>query len=214
MPPMDMASVTLNRTLLKGIMDNNQAVRGRDDRKRGAPAGGYLTYRRSSAVTERVKQGYLARVEKAYGPKVAQGLRQFLATNDFVAIWAKGAAADGMRPSDLGDSLAEYWATNWSVATGGASTSPAQTRAIRYQIGPNVARSPEVRAMSDAKKQELAETLMLNLVVETIGAQAALKKGDTILIQEVRTQTAARFKQEFGVDLNALKVSNRGFERA
>ncbi len=209
--PLDAGAMILNRQLLSGIMDHNQEVRGgKPDRN----AAGVLVYRRSPRVTERVKRDYLARAEKAYGSSTAASLRRMLATRDFVAMWAKGAAADGMSPNDLGDSLAEYWTTNWAIVHGDFSAAPALTKAVRFQIGPSVARVPQIRRMSDAQKQELSEGLMLNLVVEVIGVQAAKQGGDPALMRRLQTQTAARFKREFGVDLNAVRITNRGMVRA
>ena len=211
--PIDAGGMILRQQLLRGVMENNQRSVDRGGRQKEEAAGGYLVYRRDLAVTERVKRAYIAQAERAYGKK-AVALRQFLDGNDFVQVWAKGAAADGMRPNDLGDSLAEYWATNWQIVRGLSSTMPSQTRAVRYQIGPVIARMPAIRRMSDAQKQTLSETLMLNLIFEVIGADAARKKGDPATLAKVRQATAVRFQQEFGVDLNTLNVTNRGLVRA
>ena len=194
-------------------MDHNQEVR--DGQGRRPRPRGFSSIDVSPAVTEKVKQG-LSRSggEGLRGAKVAAGLRQLLASNDFVQMWTKGAAPDGMRPNDLGDSLAEYWTTNWAYASGLSATTPAQTKAIRFQLGPTIARNPQVRRMSDAQKQAFSETLMLNLVVEVIGMEAGRRKHDPAVLQKIRTQTAARFKQEFGVDLMELKLTRRGFVRA
>ncbi|RYG19078.1 hypothetical protein EON82_21870 [bacterium] len=209
--PLDAGSMILNRTLFEGIMDRNSKVRSASAKP--MPAGGYLSYRASSKVRQKVTREYLARAEKAYGKPIAEGLRKTLGAIDFVATWRRLATRDGLRTGDLGDSVTAYWAVNWLVANGKENSAPGQMQALRRQLGPLMASNPGVRRMSEAARQEVAESLMLDTVVLAIGADTAVQKNDPAVLAKLRTTTNDRFKQAFGIDLTTVTLTNRGLAK-
>lgn len=169
-------------------------------------------YRASPQVSARVKKQFSDWMGKQAG---AEGGRQVMAAmqrTDPVQNWARLVSADGLRPGDAADALAGYWVLNWMIANRGDNTR-AQTLAVREQVRPIMASNPAYARLNEPQRQELAEVLMLNFLIQQAAYTDALKRNDQNDIRRLADAAVARFRNEMGVDLRQLQLTNNGFVR-
>jgi len=119
---------------------------------------------------------------------------------------------DGLRPGDTADSFAGYWILNWVMANGGDSNR-AQALAVREQVRPIIASNPGYARLNEAQRQEMSEIFMLNFLVQHAAYTDALQRGDQATARRLGDAAVKRFRNEMGVDLRSLSLTNTGFVR-
>lgn len=172
-----------------------------------------LTYTESPAVTARVRKNFVAFLRGQGLNEGATSMEAYLAKADFRKDWAASAAPDGLKRGNALDALTEYWVTNWAIANGKTSTTPAQARGLKAQMAPLMAGNPTFRKLGNAGRQELAEVWMINTIAQGGGYMAAVRQGDKAMIQKASDAAVTRFKNETKIDLRAVKLTDRGFVR-
>jgi hypothetical protein len=208
-----------NRNL--GPLDSPQPV-GPSTLRGGAPANRLTTtpsgtsvsthYRASAQVSARVRKQFSDYVAKQAG---AEGRRQVAAAmerTDPVQNWARLVASDGLRPGDTADALTAYWVMNWMIANGGDNTRT-QTQAVRNQVRPVIATNPAYARLNEAQRQEFAEILMLNFLIQHAAYVEAMQRDDQPVLQKLADAAVARFRNEMGVDLRQLQLTDQGLIR-
>jgi hypothetical protein len=178
-------------------------------RPAGAPAGrptssSAFPFRSTAASRQAAKQAYVSRIERS-NPASARVARAELAKHDYFRIYAGLIAPFGLRAGDAVDAIAAYTMLGYIIATGSRDPSPAQVRAVRGQIAARAAANP---AMADpTKRAGMAEELQLLFVTLHAGWQSARKDGS---LPGYGDGVARLFKNN-GVDLRALRLTDRGF---
>jgi hypothetical protein len=167
------------------------------------------TYRASPAVSQRVQKQFAdfmaGRAGAEGGRRVAEAMRR----TDPVRNWSQMVASDGLRPGDTADALAAYWVLNWVMANRG-DNNRAQTLAVREQVRPMIASNPAYSNLNEGQRQEFAEVLMLNFLVQQAAYTDAMKRGDQRAQQQLGDAAVARFRNEMGVDLRTLTLTQQG----
>ena len=74
-----------------------------------------------------------------------------------------------------------------------------------------IAQNPGFARLSIAQRQEMAETLMLNFMYQHDVYLHAVKAGDRALKAKLADAAIARFRNEMGVDLRSLALTDQGF---
>ncbi len=157
------------------------------------------------------KQAQVVAAARAQSPQMAAELEKAFAT-DIIAQIAPELRRLGLSADDMADMTAAYWVAAWEAAHGivGKPSDPAQVRGARTQIAGVMATNPALARMSDADKQDVADTMLLQtLLVDArmraaAGAGAAMQKkmGDAI---------AAEAAQTLKVDLTRVTLTDKGF---
>lgn len=182
----------------------------------GAPAGGpaltQTTYRASPEVSARVRRQFADWMGKQAGAEGGRKIAQAMAQRDPVRSWAQIVGGDGLRPGDTADAMAAYWIFNWVMANG-ADSNRAQAQAVRNQVKPMIASNPGYARLNEAQRQEMSEVLMLNFLVQHAAYLDAMKRGDRATTRRLGDAAVARFRNEMGVDLRQLTLTNSGFVR-
>lgn len=169
------------------------------------------TYKASPEVSAKVRKQYLDWVAKQ-NPKGAEELKAVFEKHDPVQIWSEIVRSDGLHTGDVTDAFTAYWLLNWMVANRSDGT-PDQVKAVREQVRPLLAANPTYARLTEAQRQELAEVLMLNFVVQHGAYSAAMKKNDSELLSKLGDAAVARFQNEMGIDLRQLTLTERGFAK-
>ncbi|MDR6532544.1 hypothetical protein J2800_003302 [Caulobacter rhizosphaerae] len=73
---------------------------------------------------------------------------------------------------------------------------------------------PAFAHVDEPGRQEFAETLMLNLLVQQAAYVDAVERDDRVMQQRLGDAAVARFRNEMGVDLRRLRLTNQGFVKA
>ncbi len=169
-------------------------------------------YRPSPAVSERVRRQFLDFVASKSGPQGAKAVDRAFGDRA-VEVWARQAAADGLRPGDVADALAEYWVQNWMMANRIDNTDGAQVRAVRDQVRGTLSSNPALARLTEAQRQEMAEVFMYNQLLQGEVYTEARRNGHADNVQKLSDAAVARFQHEMGVDLRQLALTGHGFVR-
>lgn len=167
-------------------------------------------YSQSPAVTSRVKEQFLDFMQDHVDANGVEEMRQVLQNGDPVGSWASIVRSDGLRAGDLADSITAYWILNWIIANQG-DNNRAQTLSVKNQVRNIIANSPTGASLRDADKQEISEAMMLNFLVQHAAYTDAMKRGDTALARRLGDAAVARFRNEMGVNLRQLRLTDQGF---
>ncbi|PWC33009.1 DUF6683 family protein [Azospirillum sp. TSO35-2] len=215
----DMPTVLPNNYVMSDIL-NKQRVEAAINSGRGAaarpPAGPVLTattYRASPEVSARVRRQFADWMGKQAGAEGGRRIAEAMAQRDPVRSWAQIVGGDGLRPGDTADAMASYWILNWAMANG-ADNNRAQAQAVRNQVRAMIAADPGYARLSEAQRQEMAEVLMLNFLIQHAAYTDAMARGDQATARRLGDAAVARFRNEMGVDLRRLELTNAGFARA
>ncbi|AYV46443.1 hypothetical protein CFHF_14985 [Caulobacter flavus] len=177
-----------------------------------AGAKGVTTYRASPAVSAKARRQFVDFVSRTSGAEGGRKVADALARQDPVRSWASIVASDGLKPGDAADALAGYWILNWVMANG-ADNDRAQTQAVLAQVRPIIAGNPAYARLTEPQRQEFAETLMLNFLLQHAAYVDAMQRGDAAAKRRLGDAAVARFRAEMGVDLRALSLTKTGFVR-
>lgn len=184
-------------------------------RPTAAPVAGRAiatTYRASPAVSQRVKGQFADHFTRTVSPEAGTQVRALLQRSDPVRNWSQLVASDGLRAGDVADAFAAYWILNWMIANQG-DNNRAQTLAVRDQVRGIMASNPSIAGLNEAQRQEMAEVLMLNFLVQHAAYTEAMKRGDRALIGRLGQAAVTRFQNEMGVDLRSLQLTDAGLIR-
>lgn len=171
------------------------------------------TFRPDPAVSIRVRRQFLAFVAKTSGAEAAAQLEKVYAHADPLTTWSRAAAPDGMRLGDVGDAMAEYWTVNWVMANRAADARPAAVQAVRRQVAIALANNPAYDRLGAAGRQEMAEVLIYNGLLQASIYQDATQRRDEGLLRRVSDAAVARFRNEAHLDLRALTLDEDGLAR-
>ena len=107
--------------------------------------------------------------------------------------------------------MAEYWVTNWLIANHRMEAPPRQVQAVRAQVYRAFGSNPAYARLDNAQRQELAEVLVYNMLLQGEVAGDAMRRHDTALIARAGDGAVGRFRNEMGVDLRKLTLTDSGF---
>jgi len=181
---------------------------------RPAPKAAPVTtaYAPSPAVSQRVRRQFADWVGQQAGPEAGRRVGEVLRNGDPVKSWAGIVGADGLRPGDVADALAGYWVLNWVMANG-VDNNRAQAQGALRQVRGLIGDNPAYARLNPAQRQEMAETLMLNFLLQHAAYLDAMQRGDKDLARRLGDAATARFKSEMGVNLRQLNLTPAGFVR-
>jgi hypothetical protein len=168
------------------------------------------SYRATPQVAERVRSRFVEWITARAGADLGRQVTMAMKGTDPVRDWAKLVGSDGLRPGDAADALAGYWVLNWVIANRGDSNR-AQALAVRDQVRRTMTQSPVYSRLTESQRQEFAETLMLNFLLQQAVYVDALKRGDQSTLQKLGDAAVARFRSEMGVDLRQMRLTQKGF---
>lgn len=167
-------------------------------------------YRPLPAVSARVRRQFVVVMGERVGVANARQIATAMERGDPVANWSRLVTSDGLRSGDVADALAAYWLLNWTMANG-KEGNQTQVLAVRDQVHGILASDPRHAVLSETQRQEMAETLMLNFLIQHAAYGDAFKRGDREAMRRLGDAAVARFRSEMGLDLRRLQLGNSGF---
>lgn len=177
------------------------------------PSPAATAYRSTQTVSVKVRRRFADWMGDRTSPEEGRRVARLLERVDPVANWAQLVGGDGLKPGDAADALAAYWILNWAMANG-ADSDRAQAQGVREQVRGMMAANPAFARLDEPGRQEFAETLMLNFLVQQAAYVDALKRGDRVTQWRLGDAAVARFRGEMGVDLRRLRLTGQGFVKA
>lgn len=202
----------LNRQRIEASIGTSRNAPARRPAKKAAPAtpAAITSYRPSPAVSVRVRRQFVSWMGGKVGTADAARLGAAMERADPLQNWSRLVSGDGLRTNDMADALAGYWILNWVMANG-ADNNRSQTLAVRGQVRAILVANPGQARLSEAQRQEMSETLILNFLIQHAAYDDAMRRGDRTLMRRLGDAAVTRFRSEMGVDLRQLRLTDAGF---
>ena len=172
-------------------------------------SGGSTRYRPNLAVRRRTVANWMAKT-RAANPQVAANLQRDLRGRDPIAALSANIGRYGLRTDDLADVMAVYLVSSWQGIRGEMNDPPlAPVRAARAQMHRVLLSNRRFSSASNATKQQLADALLLQMVVDDQSLRVA--KGNPALIARTKNTIRQNTLSVFKIDLSKMKLTNQGF---
>lgn len=166
------------------------------------------TYRPDPAVRNRVYARAVQMMAKA-GSADTNKFRQILVSGKMRNEVAGILGRNGMSPNNLVDTTTLYLAVAWLTTHGNnGAPSAAQLAGLRRQVALAYGSIPQIMAMSNAAKQELAESNILQASLSSTLAEQASK--DPASSAKARSVIANWVQQSYSVDLRRVSLTCQG----
>ncbi len=198
---------TLHHQLLRQTIEGSQS-QGDPAPTRPAPEI-VTTYSTSRQVSAKAQRQFLNFIKERSGDEAERAVAGIFAQRDPQDMWAELVAEDGLAPGDTVDAMASYFALNWVIANQQPEADFSLT-AVQQQVRTSMKSNPAFQDLDDAGRQEFAEILMMNFLLQQAVLSDAYVRGDQQMMQQLADAAVARFKSEMGVDLRTLKPTSAG----
>ncbi len=163
----------------------------------------------SSVAIRRNNYARLVEEIRITDPAAAQKLERLFATTDVVDRIGKAMATKGLKPNNVADAYAIYWTNAWLNLNDRREDLPdKQMMAVRTQSANALLATPQFRSLTNAQKQEIAESMLVRVVLISAAIDSA--KSDPSQLANVKIAIAKGAK-EFGLDLDRMTLTSQGF---
>jgi hypothetical protein len=167
-----------------------------------------LAYRPSTSVHQRTL-AQIVENTRAQDPAGAQKLEQLLSSKNIIAKINQDMPRLGLQPNNVADAYALYWASAWQGARGHNDDLPkSQMMAVRVQASEALLKVSQFRSATDAQKQEMAETMLIQSALILLSIEGA--KSDPALLAQTQ-KAIAKEAEGFGLDLYSMSLTPQGF---
>jgi hypothetical protein len=168
-----------------------------------------LTYRTSASARRTNLANFIEKIRTNDPASASQIEQLFSATGTFDRI-DKAMAAMNLKSNNVADAYAVYWTIAWFGAQGDSEDLPeAQMIAVRNQAAYLLQSTKQFDRATDAQKQEIAETMLLQSVL--IAASVNGAKSDSERLDRVKT-TISQGAKRMGLDFDRMNLTSQGFE--
>jgi hypothetical protein len=168
-------------------------------------------FTRDPALLE-AKQQQIVQMTRAQNPALAKALEQAFSQN-IIAQLTPVLRSVGLDASDMADMTTLYWINAWEGANGivGRQPDPALIRGARQQIAATLAKNPSLARMTDAQKQDVADTMIIQgLLIEA--RMTAVAKQGAAAQKQMSDAVAQEAQQMLKTDLRAVTLTPQGFK--
>lgn len=198
---------TLHHQLLRQTIEGSQAPAGSAPTL--APSETVTTYSTSRQVSAKAQRQFLDFIKEHSGDEAERAVAGIFAQRAPQDMWAELVAEDGLAPGDVVDAMVSYFALNWIIANQ-QPDAEFSLAGVQLQVRAAMQSDPTFQALNEAGRQEFAEVLMMNFLLQQAVLSDAYVRGDAEMMQQLAEAAVTRFKSEMGIDLRALKATSAG----
>jgi len=148
---------------------------------------------------------------RAQNPEMAKALQQAF-SQDVIAQLQPSFREMGLDSNDMADMMTVYWVNAWEAAHGlvNHKTDKALITGARAQIADIMAKNAALARMTDAQRQDVADTMIIQALIVSARMEAAAKQGADV--QRQMSDTIAQEAQQITkTDLRAVDLTAQGF---
>lgn len=151
-------------------------------------------------------------VERARNIDAAEGeaLAQIFRDRDLINETAHNLTAYGLDINDLGDIITAYWAVNWGAVHQSGRPSVAQVQGLRQQFRTALAGSQINARTTPAERQQMADDMLIRLILIDGGVEQGLREGNTAQLQSISDYVQRSSLTTMGIDLASLDLTEEG----
>jgi hypothetical protein len=114
----------------------------------------------------------------------------------------------GLNPNNVADAMATYLVTAYYGVRGSTDGEPAEFKAVSAQMARAISANGTFARASDALKQEIAESMLVQAVLANQAVQAAQKNPSTM--PAVKAAIAKGSRAAFGFDVAKMRLGPNG----
>ena len=190
----------------RGAGRGSRVVKGRGSSTR---LRGSTRFRPNLAARRRMVATWTAQT-RAANPRIAANLKRDLAGRDPIVALSSNIARYGLRTDDVADVVTVYLVSSWQGIRGDFADPPlAPVRAARAQMRQVLLSNPRFASAPNAVKQQMAEALLLQMVVDSQSVLVA--RGNPAQMTRARNTIRQNAIRTLKVDLAKMKLTNQGF---
>ncbi|RYG45803.1 hypothetical protein EON79_11725 [bacterium] len=167
-----------------------------------------LLYKPSAETRKRNIAAFVAKI-RAADPASADGLQKAFDQADVMGEVRKQVRQAGLNPDNVADTMAAYLVTAWYGVRGNTDSKPADYRAVSVQLRGAMAKVPAMTRVSNAAKQEMAETMLLQALIADQAVAGA--KGQPSMLSQIKATIGQGARATFGFDLAKIRLGKQGF---
>ena len=193
-----------------GSTENTRTKPARGSRSgtNGQVVSGSTRFRPNMAARRRLVATWTAKT-RAASPQIAANLKRDLAGREPIATIGTNIARFGLRTDDVADVMAIYLVSSWQATRGQVEDpSLASVRATRAQMQQVLLANRTFASSSNATKQQLADALLLQMVVDDQSVRIA--KGNPAQMLRAQSSVRQSVLRTLKIDLSKLKLTNQG----
>lgn len=166
-----------------------------------------ITYRPSIEVRQRNMQQFVARLRRV-DPTSAADLQRTFARRDVVAEVGGVMRPVGLNPNNVADAMAMYLVAAYYGVRGSVDSKPADYKVVSAQMARAISSTPGFANASDALKQEIAESMLVQAVLVDQAVQAAQKQPSAM--PSIKAAIAKGSRGAFGFDVTRMRLGPNG----
>lgn len=176
----------------------------------GGSGGGSTRFVPSSAARKRTLAGIVAKA-RTTNPQAAAALERDFAKGDPVVAIAPGLARYGLHTDDVADAMTAYLVSAWYGVRGSNEDPPRdKVRAVREQMQRVLLSTPSFGASSNATKQQMSDSLLLQLMVTERLVSSA--KGDAANMDAVKNTIRQSVLKTLKIDMTKAELTSKGLQ--
>lgn len=174
--------------------------------KPGTAGAVNLSFKPSAQVRQKALTTFVEGF-RGQSPEAADQLAQAFQQEDlFASIEGQVKALYGLGINDVADTWAVYWSYVWLLGQGNsADPTKAQVLGLRKQFHKLLGSIPEIASASEARKQELADAMTLQLLLLSIVTETYRNEPENL------KAFAVPLSQQLGLDVTRLDLTDEGF---
>ena len=191
------------RGLLPGAADRKPRARKPTARQLGT-----LRFKRTAAGTRSTHEAVFALLEPGFDPAALSAELDRL-----TAVAHKGMRGLSGRwsPNNIADVAAYMQLSAYAAFSSKTSLPGRAVVAVQRSARTRMALDRRMRRLSDARAQEAAEMLELRTILRVSDLNVGRLQGDAAREQRARAALRAWIRQSFGLDLDRVRLTRRGF---
>lgn len=210
----DMGALT--NTLSQGALVQSETARARTNQifrpqarvpRSQAVDRAALLYRPDMTVRKRNMTQIVERLRRV-DPVGAADLQRTFASRDVIAEMDRVMRPVGLKPDNVADAVATYLVTAYYGVRGSTEGEPHEFKAVSAQVGRALGADPAFTSASDASKQEMAESMLVQAVLANQAVQAAQKQPSAM--PAVKAAIGQGTRSSFGMDLTRVRLGADG----
>jgi hypothetical protein len=177
---------------------------------KAAPVSAAALVFKPSAAVRLQSQKQFFETMRSVDPKAADMFEARFASRTIFQQMEPEMNKVGLRTDNIADAMALWLIHIWMGANGVSEDPPvAQMKAVRTQLSDVLMANPELASTSNAQKQELADSLLLNAVImgAIIGDPQAKTPEGKAMVQKLMVEISGKL----GFDLSTVRLTDAGF---
>lgn len=203
-----------NETYMRPIIEQNGSSTTPAKTPKATQSGSgqpNLAYSPTPALKQKVVQNYVSRMKNtnsATSQSIASGFAS--GKYDYGKIYQGFVKGKGLRENDVADVMSAYMILAYTIVNdvdGKAVTAP-MAQGVRSQIAPMLASNSALTV--PGVSAQMGEQMKLQMAILQSSRQAAIEQNS---LPNYRQSVATLFKNQYGMDMTQLRLTDRGFAK-